>query len=83
VIAVLLTMPEYIAAAVAEREEEARRVAAAHAWERAVGRSGPGVAGALRLLLREVLWTLAGVDLPPAAHHAPRTLNGTALRGAR
>lgn len=78
-----VVIPEYISAAIAEREAEARRAAAALAWERAAGRSGPGVAGALRLLMRELLWELAGVDVPPVRQRQSRALRRTALRGAR
>lgn len=81
----IFALPEDAVAAMAEREAEARRIAAVLAWERAVGRSGPGVAGALKLLARELLWALAGVDVPPAygRPRPPRVVGRTAARGAR
>ncbi len=80
----LLVMPEDAAAVLAEREAEARRIAAAIAWERAAGRSGPGVTGALKLLARELLWALVGIDVPTRDHQRPsHTLRRTAPHGAR
>lgn len=81
----LFALPEYIEAALAEREAEARRVAAALDAERAVGKVRPGVAGVLKLLAGELLWTLAGIELPAGFDRSrpPRPFNPAALRGAR
>lgn len=81
----MFALPEYIEATLAEREAEARRTAAALDAERAVGRDRPGLAGALKLLAGELLWTLAGIEIPagPDRSRRPRSLGPTALRGAR
>ncbi len=79
----LFALPEYVEATLAEREAEARRMAVTLAGERAVGGDRPGVAGALKLLLGELLWALVGVELPADRGRSPRSPVRAALRGAR
>lgn len=76
---------EYAEAVIAERELEARQASARGAWERSVRGARPGVGGALRLLAREALWAIVGVQFPDSVSDrlAPRPLTGTAPRGAR
>ncbi|HXF51044.1 MAG TPA: hypothetical protein VNM43_05125 [Dehalococcoidia bacterium] len=79
----LFALPEFVEATLAEREAEARRMAVALAGERAVGGDRPGVSGALKLLLGELVWALIGVELPADHGRSPRSLTRAALRAAR